>query len=592
MPNINKYSRSIDLIMIVLLAFSACFYLIKILARFPIWEVKPYAVILIISVLVFLAFAVYYVFKRDRKIPPVLCFFLLFLIYILRVPNDIFSTYLWAEDGCYLIQDAVFSGPLSVFNVTNGTHWLVPRAISLICYWICCLFGNLTFLPALQGIFCKLIATGCIALFLSERFDWIIKERVFRFVVCACVIFAIPYYAIDVAACDTSLPFAMNFAVFLIGFDTLCGNNAKPISLSDTILLSVIALSNAASPFPAAVAVFAFARWLCAEIKGKRMCVKTTVIESVKVIVVLAFALVQFWGIVASSRSHVELRIIERIGFCFTHFVFQPYYYSYLDLIVFFFAFAGWMALIVLARLPWRSVVFISAYSFAFLLYCTLVADFDEMEYVIFREADGGARYILLPYMIAAFLLALEICVLLKKDKVRRIIGLVLSAIVIVVSTLTYPMELVGYEYSDAYRDNIGVFDPAGKQSLCIPIGPWTPWDMQIPWNINRYSEMDSEDLSCSVSIEREDAFYGSRADELIYLVPVEVLVGDADGSLFRYVFIDAGDDMYLAPAQVSADQEDGKTLFLYYVNYDCTCTDTMRFIGITEDDQICVWEI
>ena len=588
----NISSKTVNLILVLSLAFSGCIYLTRVISKFHLAEISLLTVLVFVSLILFVIFAYYFSYKRNKTIPVGIYFAFLFCLYTLRMPDDIISTYLWAEDGSYLIQDAIFLGLGSLTKIVNGTYWVVPRVVGLLCYWFCNLLGNLALLPALQGIICKLIAAGCIALFLSDRFEWIIKERVFRFIICACVILAIPYYATDIVSCDTSLPFIMNFAVFLIGLDCLCKKDAKAITFTDSALLSIIALSNAAAPFPAGVAFFSFCKWLWYKHREKTLSIKGLILELCKTLTVIICALIQVLAIAGSSRSSVDLHIFERICFGFTHFVFQPYFYSYLNWIVFLFAIAGWLALVFLAKMPIAPVIYIAAYNYAFLLYCSLVADYDKIEFALFREQSGGARYILLSYMIAAFLLSWEICCLLKKDIIRKVVAFSMFAIIVFVSMLTYSISTLGYEFSASYRDNINVFDSQGEQVLSIPIGPWTPWDIKIPWNSKAYKAQTSDDIAIDVSVNYDDLFYGNRNGELFLMIPIEIQVTTPANNVLEHIFIDTGNEYFLAPKSINMQDSNGETNALFIVDSSYLEGNELRFVGITDNDLMYVWTI
>ena len=548
---------------------------------------------IVVMVVMSFVFLCLYFSKRTEKdimIPLYIC--VLFFVYSLRAPSDLFSSFLWAEDGTILVSDSISKGFLSLFTVTSGTHWFVPRAVSLLCYYVCSLFNDISLMPAIQGVLCKLIATLSIGYFLSNRFEWLVKQRALRFLVCAFVVFGIPFYSTDVVVCDTSLPFVMNFGAFLIGMDALCRNDARPISWMETLFLAALCMSNAAAPVPAAVACMAFVRWIMPVIRKKDKCFKLIVPEVVKVLLVCSCALIQVIGIFSSSRSDVEMDIVDRARICFKHFVFWPYSGSYKEWSLFILALLGFVALAVLAKIPWKIVIYSTLYSFGFLLYCSMVANPDDIEFVLFREANGGSRYILISYMIASFITALEICLVWNRNGYVTIVSTILLIVFSVMSVLTYSVDMIGDEFTEAYEHSIGVFDADGLQIMRIPIGPWSPWGMSIPWNTDNYAETTAE-VSYHV-----DALDGSCSNYRISnpsIIPIAGNASPEDGNAFRYIFIYTGNNTYLAPVDRFDCQNimcNGKDYdYVFLVNDSLLQGDEIIFVGITDDDQMYTWE-
>ena len=99
--------------------------------------------------------------------------------------TDNFASYLWCEDGLALINDAIYRGPASLFDAPRGTIWFIPRLIGFISYHICRMLKDITYLPQLMSLITKVVATGGFMYFMSDRFEWIVKERAWRFIICA-----------------------------------------------------------------------------------------------------------------------------------------------------------------------------------------------------------------------------------------------------------------------------------------------------------------------------------------------------------------------------------------------------------------------
>ncbi len=594
-------SRLLSYIGIFLLGTTLCVYSVFAFKLCFTRELDIYILPVFISFFAFLAFTYYLSQRKEKECHYLIYFFALFLLLCLRSPQDVYTPYLWGEDGEVLLKGSVEFGPSALFKVFAGTFWVIQRAISLVCYEICVVFRNLTYYPQMQGIICKLIGTASISYFLNERFSWLVKERFFRFIICACVIFSIPFYASDVIICDTSVPFYMNFTVFLIGLDTLCKKESRPITIPETVFLCILSISSAAAPFAAAIAFFSFLRWIF--VKRESLPTKGKIaLEAAKMCLVCACALIQVICIMQSSRTANEWKLLTRIIICLKGLVYAPYFYSYASWGVSLLGLCGFAALAYFSKVPWKIVAYTAVFSFGFLLYSSMIVEPDLVQALIFQETESIGRYILFSYMVAAFILALEITTLLKEKRALKCLGIFLSAIYMSLSISTYSLKLLGPQYVDCYRDSISVFTPDGKQSLAIQVGPNLFWYTIVRWDQTAYT-LEEEPLSD----------YGIRTIQDKETTDVQVIEGEEttifsltgwavtpDGQPFEHVFLLFSPELYMAPyarienQDVSSryGQPDSRYGFQFYVNGALLLKKNLEFVGITESGKMYKWTV
>ena len=551
--------------------------------KYSIDSVTPVVYLIITATLAISAVCIFASNKKGFETPYAVYFALLFLIYILRAPEDAISGYLWAEDGMDLLQGAMYEGPSSLFKVVSGTHWFVPRLVGLISYWICLFFNNLTIFPPLLGLTCKAIAVGSISYFMSNRFGWLVKENAVRFLVCAVVIFTIPYYDSDTTTCDTSVPFVMLFAAFLIGLDTLCNKKVRNASVLETAVLSLTAISNAAAPLCAGVSVLSFIRWIMAEKKDNKLTKKSVILESIKPIIVCILTIIQFVGILTSNRSGVKIDLGNRLLVCLRSFIFTPYFDTYKSWSLFFIALAAFIALAYLAKISWKVILYSSCFSYLFIAYSSLTGETKDITHNLFPEPYVGGRYILVSFLIAGFILAIEVYYLWKhKFTLIRFVGLALFIVMISIATLTYTQITYGMEYADTYTDNVDVFDRNGSQYLLIHIGPWDPYMVKIPWNISDYTRMSEplENYQASPVTPTPDNS----------MVTVTGWASTPTGNPFEKIFIQIDTSTYLAPVSTCTSPDLSGSGYSFCIFPGYINPNAINFIGITSDGSLYCW--
>lgn len=566
-----------SLICTILIVISYCSFIEEATDKFKYSSATPAVYLIFFAVLMIVIASLYTANKNNIDMPIPVLFAVLYIIYLLRAPGDVFSGYLWAEDGRVLLMGAIKDGPASLMIVQAGTHWFIQRLIALISYYISVLFNDLTLYPPILGLTSKAIAVGSIAYFMSRRFEWLVKERAIRFLICAIVIFSIPFYDSDVTTCDTSVPFVMLFAVFLIGLDILCNKDARNISIKETVFLSLTAISNAAAPLCAVVALLALTRWILNENKEDRLNKKPLIKEAIKPAVVTIFTVIQMFGILGSDRAVIDIDPFNRLIVCLKHFIFTPYFTSYKEWSLFLIALAGFIALAYTSRIPWKVIVYSSVFSYAYISYASFAAETSKISDILFTEPNVGGRYILASFLISGFILAIEIYYLWKhKFTALRFIGLLLFILMISILTMTYTMPVHGESYGDTYNNNVDVFDRRGEDNLIICIGPWAPFALDIPWSTDRYTPVPEAGELSTV-----DPVAPNLNNTML---TVTGTASDPRGNTFEHLFIRISDDDYLAP--VSYDEYG----FEFHVNPVDFNGTTIDFIGLTSDGRLYSW--
>lgn len=540
-------------------------------------------------------------FAGNKKIPFILCVAILFFIYGLRAPDDLFTSYLWAEDGADLIQGSVFDGIKTIWNSYTGFYWVLPRTVGLLCYYICLYTNTMANLPMIQGLVTKLIAVLGISYFLNDRFEWLIKERAYRLLVCILVILAMPCFASDVITCDLSMPFVLNFTVFLIGLDTLCGPKARCITVPEALFLCVLAMSNAAAPFAAAVAAGALVRYLAVNIKSKSVARKELATGITGTCLVIICSVVQILRIMHGSRAGNELALWDRLITCLRNFIFFPYCSGASRPAVWTVLCLGCIALAYLSGIPKKTAAFTVAYNYAFIFFCSMVTSMDRINEVVFGENDSCGRYIFVMYMLSAFLLGVEAYFLIRKKLILKMIGFVLCALLAVMSVATYSIDVIGYEYTYAYEENIGLFTPDGTDRLMIQIGPWLPQRLMLPAELSDHPAAQGG-TDCRLDPVN---YQPGASDFLTGWEPYHQISGTAatnDRESFEYILLDLGNGIYQTPLALgvhpnSVDDDDSfgilrKDGFIFRVEESYLNSGTLHFVGITEQGEQYRWDV
>ena len=422
---------------------------------------------------------------KGKRAQSFLYFLLLFCLYTLRAPGDAFASYLWAEDGQVLIQEAIDYGIPSLFHERMGSIWFLPRLVGLICYWIVRPFGSLAALPVLQGIVTRILAVSGVFYFASEKFSWLVKEKRDRVLICAAVILLLPGNGADFLTCDTSLHFLLNIPVFLIGLDHFGRKQPTRLSLPETGFLFLMTIST-----PAAILVFAVGALTCFRwgfhVVRNGLNRTQLVAEVLKVLLLTAGLVIQLTAVFGSGRGNLQLDLLKRVLFTAKGFVFIPYWHASWHGALFGLVFLA--LLIWVARPQLRATLFSLVYSYLFLMYCMMTAATAEASLPILRTP----RYVLISYCAAALVIGLSVLQLLKTRGPRRILGWLVTAVLLLISWQTYPVDIIGKQYARQYDEYASLYKPDGEYRLRIPTGPYQPWELAIPASLKQPSAIQS----------------------------------------------------------------------------------------------------
>ena len=497
-----------------------------------------------------LALIIYWFLQRKTSNPLILTFsfLLLFAIYALRSPEDFFSSYLWAEDGTVLISGSVLEGFGTIFTPTNGTLWLIQKLLAFVCYKLLSLFNGMKWLPVFQGCVTRLAAVGGIFYFTSDKFSWIVQDRVKRFFICVLITLMLPMRAYDVFTCDTSLPFVLNIVAFYIGLNLLCRETPSSMTACETIFMALLALSTAAAPFVAAVAGLSALRWLIYHVREKDLQPRAAVAEGVKLTLVLCAVLLQLKTIMGGGRVSASIDLPARILLSIQAFVMLPYWQNFNMWALFALSLIGWGGLLYLSKVSWRIVVYCAFFSFGFLLYSSMVTSVQDAYNTLGGE---GPRFTLLSYAISTVLLGIVLCRLWERNKTFKPVFCLILSTLLFISLQTYHVPTVGTEFIGLYDRNITLFENHGRDLVCIPIGPWRPWTMSIPSSISE--KIVDDDMTIIVdAVDGQFAAEGVSIDASRETVDIIGWASTKDGKPFTHLFLKEPDGTY--KAQLSAD--------------------------------------
>lgn len=483
--------------------------------------------------------------KASKKSFTIVCFLVLYALLIMRTRDDSFTSYLWAEDGALLINDAIYTGVRSVITRGNGAYWIIPKSIGLICYWMTVPFHSVRYLPVLQGLITKLIAAAGVGWFMSDRFSWLVNSRIHRFLICeGVVVLMLP--AADVLTCDTSLPFILNFTVFLIGLDLLGKKEATVPTIMETIFLVVQALSTAAAPFAAAVAGCAWIRWLHDGINKKRIGLLSATVETLKVGVIASAAIIQIMTAYTGNRVGGSIQLFDRIRECIKVFPFFPFYQSLGSRRVLVVCIICWIIILLWSKISFRIIAYCFLYSYCFLFYCSMTNSAEKLVDILeISYTMDASRYVILSAMIMSFLFLNTVLRIVKTVPGIIAFAAMLCAMLPVIAGM-YQVRVIGAGLAAIYDQCSDNYVMNGDDNLMIPIGPTSNWKTMIPINLDEKSTK----AVAEGEVYRID---GQHADQVIQIAPDSNIVTiygflkDESGEPFENVFLKIGENSYLA---------------------------------------------
>lgn len=442
----------------------------------------PKGVLLFFVGVILVVCLLYFMQRRyDSRLFCVLAFGVLFYFYVARALYDIVLPYMYMEDGMVMLERSVTLGWAGVFTVDNGTFWVLQKIIGRISLFIVNIFGAFWAMPYVMGILSKLVGVGGIAYFMSDRFAWLIKERIWRFLICVLVILVIPVNGADVIACDTSMPFVLLFTVFLIALRLFCGEKIELPTWAESCFLMLVAISSAGAPVIMSIVFCAFFGWLFFEIKDGVFDKKRTMIALLKTVLIMAVAFIQVWTVVTSDRAQIDWDMSTRINFNTRLFVFFPYWQVFGPWLLFGIGLLGWIGIFVFAKVHWKVMGFCGIYSWLFMLYCSLT--YSNME-----ECYKGlmvARYLFCNMAIAVLIWGMAIYAFWQKEGIARAGSGILAASLLLIAAVTFFVPFEGGERIVPFMQTAKYFDKKGMDTIWVMHPPMTPWKLAFKADIS-----------------------------------------------------------------------------------------------------------
>ena len=516
--------------------------------------------------------------RNASKWEYIMYFLTLYVLLVFRAPKDFFQPYLWAEDGDVLISQAIWDGVSSIFAVGNGTYWMMPRMVALICYWSVRPFGSIVLLPYIMQIVSKIIITFSVMYFISDRFEWLIPEKKYRFFVCIGVVLLMSQNASDVLTCDIAFPFPLFFVVYLIGLDLLCSAKIEMLNWKQTFFMTLLSLSNADGLCIGVVAVVIAIRYYAHKIRENKLQISQCCFDGIKLLLILSAAFLQTQCVLSGGRVSQQIEITKRIILNTKSFMFFPYWNQFHTWLAFFGGLLIWILIWKKSRISSFVLIYSAGFSYLAMLYNCMAES----------EAYSGvmtSRYVFVCFEIAAFMMGSAICKLIKNtDRGSKVLAYICSLFAITVSLCTYDIPVIGSEYANCYKSSSVVFDKNGKDIAIIPVGPWKPWACKIPANI-RANKM-VEDLE--IGIESIDG-------KMVGTSEFGLLTSDANWELSGWIKSSRGNDVlenlfikkdttYIAAESIDTREAFGEKQLLYN-GYKFNITE--RYDVLTEGGSI-----
>ena len=459
-------------------------------------------------------------YLKNKTLQNIIYFLMIFTVFVMRCPKDLFTPYLWGEDGTILITDSAMEGIFAIDNVTNGTLWVIQKTVGVISYYIAVLFRSFSSLPMIQGVITKFLEALGISYFLSDKFSFLVKERFVRFLFCIMTILTFPTNSIDVITCDTSLPFILIIPVFLIGVYLFCGGKdeetgyyVKLPTVFQTVFLCLMAISSASAPLIGGMCALCGLLWLFERIKAKKLTMKEFAPAAVKMACVGLSVLIQLITVMSSDRAPTELALKDRIYLTVRNYVFWPKwmissskwlfaerlrvcdvpYNSHLPALCIFLFLAGiafYAFLFISKKVDRRVMAFSVLSSYLFFLLCSFTGEIKEF----LVGLAVGQRFVYLPVYISMMLILLFSYNLSKEEEKLKVpVKKIFSAGVVLLFLVLYipdyimtPANDYLYEYWEMSCDD---FSFEGDDIISCRIGPWGNWRTDFPADFTNASD-------------------------------------------------------------------------------------------------------
>lgn len=489
-----------------------------------------------------------------------------------RQENFRFIPVMWAEDGAIHIQRAIEYGWQSLFQTYAG-YYIVAQQI-IVCFWYTVFktVNNITFLWWCVGYTCLAINSLCISYFISDRFEWLVEDRRFRFSACA-VVSIMPWASgnNEMLMHVTNINWWMFWMCFLVSLDLLCNKQMSEIKWWEVILFSLTALSSGMAPLILAVDILIAIRTFISSRGGER----NTYSCSAKLTLVALACLLQVSTIFTGPRlSSMEWSLPERIWILLKNFTLLPPFelagmQGTDPTIPFVAGIIFWIVLIVISKIDLWVVLYSFGFSFAY--WCLASAVCPTIESLKQMGIQGGVRYLFVQYLVWGLMLSICITRLWKSCIVcQKYTAAMLSIALFVLLASRYNVTVPGgAEFSRYYHQYADYYDRSGSDYIVIPVPPWRPWGMWVPADLSAQIDpldggllaidyVDGQGTSTAITISNDDTYMlGWAATE--------------DGSAYKGIFIKCNNVYYpseLLPRPDVADYLDSQETELGFKAY------------------------
>jgi len=421
------------------------------------------------------------IITNEQSLIYFLGYLCIFILLVLRQWEIVGKPFLWAEDGNVFIYRAINNGFSSLFIPYAGYYHFLPQLLTNIFYYFCRIIDNVVLLPYMMWGSNILISSLAVGYFLSERFEWILKQRLERLFVC-CIIILLNISEIqEVYGTVTNIHWWLGFYFFLISLNILYEKEMP--SVRNIILLTFCGFSTLVI-FPLFVI---FSILLIYKII-KHCCNYKDIL---KYIVILIPCVIQTFSVLMSNRitthNFIGLELLRIITLSFFNLIGKLVtpqninFYNYRMILLGIFTI---IALLYFYRKNKKFLLFSLSFSFLFFLYCALPLNNNIIILVtaFFNGNYGyGGRYWFISSIIIAFLISVALIKHIKSNntKISTILAIVYLVMVII---LRFDINLSA-QYTSYYKQFASLYSNNGTHKLRIPIPPEINWHVSLPSN-------------------------------------------------------------------------------------------------------------
>lgn len=393
--------------------------------------------------------------------------------------------YLVSEDGAIFISRACEGRIRALLTPYAGYYHFLIQAITDGIYTICLRWNNIEKMPHLMWISSIIVSAVIASYFTSERFSWLLSEKLYRFYVCCLIVLLHICEFPDLYGTMTNLQWWFSFYFFLLALQMF--HSRQLPKKFEMIVLMALGFSTAGI----------LPLFLCITVMVAYRFVKGIAIRSdiYKWIMIACPTAIQTFSVLASGRMNTDLALAEKMK----HIL--PAYLVLMGKTVIpqsFVFYSGRFIIIGIGVMVFilyqmkdeiRTALFSLGYAFFIYAFHIFPIQGDRNNAAIlagdFRQVGGnvGSRYWFVTFSIFAFLVALSLAFGLQKGCHHKSMALIMLMIVTITATSRFEMEnyLVRMgDYSRYYAEYSPLFSKDGTRKLRIPLhDPY--WAAMIP---------------------------------------------------------------------------------------------------------------